>query len=541
MGRWGLRTERGIFVVNELLGIVRSFGVARLAAIVGVTTGVAVALGLIILRIGETPMNILYADLELRDAQSVIERLEQTGVKHDVREQGGRVAILVPRDQTARLKLDLAGDGIIAQSGVGYEIFDQSDAFGATNFQQQINRLRALEGELSRTIASISGVRASRVHLVLPQRELFSRDKKTASASIVVDAPNGLDQRSVKAIINLTASAVPELSPSHITVLDASGALLAAGNSGDGSGLSDGNAEEKTVSVEQRVRRTVEDIVGRIVGEENLRVQVSAEIDFNRVTENSEIIDPDSQTVLSATTVEEISNDVDPALSRTVSVANGLPGAPANNTDNTTSTSSNTRTEETTNYEISRTVRQEVREIGGIKRLSVAVALNAGAEPRDEAQMAQITTLVRSAIGFDGARGDQVDVVEIPFAETANTPFAISPPSPATSSFNQSQLMRLAEVAALGFIALALVFYVLRPMFASPKTNAATPTTMVENASATPSNALPAPQDALEQKIDLARVEGQVKASSLSQVSEVVKGHTDESAGILKSWIREAS
>jgi len=528
--------------VNELLGIVRSFGVARLGAIVGVTIGVAVALGLIILRIGDPPMSILYSDLDMRDAQAVIQRLEQDGVRHQLREQRGRVAILAPRNQISRLKLTLTGDGVIAQPGIGYEIFDNNDTFGATTFQQNMSRLRALEGELARSIASIDGVRAARVHLVLPERELFARDKQTATASIIVDAPRRLDPLSVKAIINLAASAVPELSPGHITVLDASGVLLAVGDKGDGTGMTASDSSEKTAALESRIRHTVEDIIGRIVGEDNMRVQVTAEIDFNRVTENSEIIDPDSQTVLSSTTVEEASNDVDPALSRGVTVANALPGAAPVTDPNSASTSTNRRTEETTNYEISRTVRQEVREVGGVKRLSVAVALNAGATPRSEEELARISTLVRSAIGFDVSRGDQVQVVEAPFTATTNLIADTGSASATNNTLNREQVMRLAEIAALSLIALALVFYVLRPMFAAPKIKAAAPPAAI-NASASPTaQALPSPVDSdFEQKIDLARVEGQVKASSLNQVSEVVKGHTDESVSILKSWIREAS
>ena len=527
--------------MNELLGIIRSFGVARLGAIIGVTIGVAVALGLIILRIGEPPMSILYSDLDMRDAQRVIERLEQDGVKHNVRENGGRVAILAPRDVASRLKLDFAADGVVAQSGVGYEIFDQNDTFGATSFQQNMNRLRALEGELGRTIASITGVRSARVHLVLPERELFAREKNAASASIVVDVPNGLDQRSVKAIVNLTASAVQELSPADVTVLDASGALLVAGQHADNMNPLGGDAEEKTAAVEARIRRTVENLVGRIVGDENLRVQVAAEIDFNRVTENSEIIDPDSQTVLSSTVVEETSDDVDPARSTGVSVANTLPGAAAIPQAGPASTSTNRRTEEVTNYEISRTVRQEVREMGGLKRLSVAVALNAGAQPRSEAELAQISSLIRSAVGFDENRGDQLEVIEAPFAPTAAVgPTAVA--SNSTSSLTRAETMRLAEITALCMIALALVFYVLRPMFSAPKTQAvaaSAPPAAVETELRT---SLPAPEtNGFEKKIDLARVEGQVKTSSLSQVSEVVKGHTDESVSILRSWIREAS
>ncbi|MGE0409451.1 MAG: flagellar basal-body MS-ring/collar protein FliF [Amphiplicatus sp.] len=514
--------------MNELMGLIRSIGLARLAAILGVTMGVAIALGLIIMRIGEPPMTILYADLEPREAEAVIDRLEQEGVRHAMRANGGRITVLADTAEAARLKLRFAADGVVMNGGVGYEIFDKDDAFGATSFQQNINRLRALEGELARTIASISGVRAARVHLVLPERELFQRDKRPATASIVIDAPAGLDARAVRAIINLAASAVPELTPSRVTVLDSAGELLASGADDVGAG-----AEERVAASEARIRRTVEDIVGRIVGPENLRVQVAAELDFARVTENAQIIDPDSQTVLSSTTVEESSDSNEPSISRGVSVANALPGAAPLAETQPASTSNNRRTEETTNYEISRTVRNEVREQGAVKRLSVAVALNAGDAPRPPETLARIDALVKSAVGFNEARGDRVEVVEVAFAPA---------PAPIEASAASGQAARalptrLIEIGALAVIALALAVFVLRPMLAPSK---GAPTAPAEPAArlAAP---VPVPNSALEQRIDLARVEGQVKASSLNKVSEVVKGHTDESAGILKGWIRQTS
>jgi flagellar M-ring protein FliF len=527
--------------------MIRSFGVARLAAIIGVTAGVAIALALIALRIGEPPLSVLYADLDLRDAEGVVERLEQDGVKHEMRESGGRVSILAARADIPRLKMALAADGVVRENGVGYEIFDKDDAFGATSFQQNINRLRALEGELARTISSIDGVRSARVHLVLPERELFAREKQPATASIVVDAPRGLDQRSVRAIANLAASAVPELSPSRVTVLDAAGELLASGQAEDvdGSGV-----DERTASTEARLRRTVEDIVGRIVGAENLRVQVAAELDFSRVTENAEIIDPDSQTVLSSTTVEESEDSNEPGVGRGVTIANALPGAQQTADANAAATTNNRRTEETTNYEISRTVRSEVKEQGAVKRLSVAVALNALPNaPRTPEDIARIDSLVKSAIGFNQARGDQVEVVEIAFTPLAAAA-AAGETAATTPAFSREQAMRLAEIGALVLIALALVVFVLRPMLSPAKANvqiaamktslpAAAPAAVAGPAAAqTP---LPLPNSAFEQKIDLARVEGQVKASSLNKVAEVVRGHTDESIGILKGWIRQAS
>lgn len=540
--------------MNELMGMIRSFGIARLGAIIGVTVGVAIAMSLIVMRVSDKPMTVLYADLDLKDGQDLAARLDQHGVRYDLREHGDAVSVFVPAEDATTLKLTLAGDGFIARSGeIGYEIFDHQDALGATSFQQNINRLRALEGELARTIASIAGVRSARVHLVLPERELFSRDKAQATASIVVDAPSGLDKRSVRAIVNLAASAVPALSPSRVTVLDSAGDLLASGQESADPLSADGGVDERIATTETRIRRTVEDLVGSIVGPENLRVQVAADLDFSRITETANIIDPDSQTVLSATTVEDASNANDPASTRGVTIANQLPNAQIVDPQAlAAATTSARRTEETTNYEMTRTVRNEVREIGGIKRLSVAVALNlvtakdaTGAtvvSPRSDEELARIKTLVRSAVGYNAARGDQVDVIEASFQPLDATPDdAAAGAASFAAPFSSALVMRAAEIAALALVALALIVFVLRPMLAgAPATLAAAPAAKHEVAGQTSPAALPFPsQSGLENLIDLA--DGKVKASSMKRVAEVVKAHSEESAGILKSWIRQTS
>lgn len=543
--------------MNELMGMIRSFGIARLAAIIGVTVGVAIALAMIVVRIEEAPMTLLYADLDLKDGQDLTARLDQEGVKYDIRESGGKVSLYAPRDEATSLRLKLAGDGFVARAGgVGYEIFDQQDALGATSFQQNINRLRALEGEIARTISTISGVRSARVHLVLPERELFSRDRQQATASIVVEAPEGLDKRSVRAIVNLTASAVPALSPSRVTVLDSAGDLLASGQEGDDPLAASGGVDERIAATEMRIRRTVEDIIGRIVGPDNLRVQVAADIDFSRVTETANIIDPDSQTVLSATVVEDASNSNDPALARGVTVANQLPETQVVDPQAlAAATASARRTEETTNFEMTRTVRNEVREMGGVKRLSVAVALNQATiansdgvlvpSPRSEAELSRILALVRSAVGYNAARGDQVNVVEAAFQ-----PVAIvadrggTSPTPA-AAVDSGVMMRAIEIGALALVAFVFIVFVLRPMLSGAPGAApalAAPMRNPEIARSAANASLPAPAPSgLETLIDLAQVDGKVKASSLKRVADVVKAHSDESAGILKSWIRQAS
>ena len=541
--------------VTEFTNLVRSFGIARLGAVIGVTFGVAAALALIIARIGTPSLGVLYSDISFSEAQSVIERLEQENVRYTLRENGSRMTILVDRDDISEQRMRMASDGVMVGAGVGYEIFDDNQALGATSFQQNINRLRALEGELARTLSTIDGVRSARVHLVMPERELFSRDRQTASASIVVDVPGGIDSRTVRAIANLAASAVPALDASRVTILDGGGRLLASGADGDNPEAMSASLEEKKIAAEARIRRNVEDIVGSIVGAENVRVEIFAEMDFSRITESAEIVDPDSQTVLSSTTVEETSNSNEPSLSQGVSVANALPGSAPVNIAGGAATSAQQRTEEITNYEISKTVRNAVREEGlVVKRLSAAVAINGvtqtGADggenytPRPEAELARIEALVKSAIGFNEARGDQVSIVDIAFSPLPTV--AADPALTATSpTLPRQDMMRLAEIGALAVIGLGLVLFVLRPIL----TGAPQPTPVVAS---TPQTPLPAPvaesgaaaqaaENALEQRIDLAQVEGQVKASSIRKVSEIVKAHTDESAGILRNWMQEAS
>ncbi len=527
--------------MNELMGMVRSYGIARLLAVAGVTLAVAAALYFMTMRATAPAMAVLYSGLSIEDGAEAAALLEAEGVRHDVREADGKVTIYAPAGDRARLKLTLAADGFVASNGaVGYEIFDKQDALGVTSFQQNINKLRALEGEIARTIATLSGVRGARVHLVIPERELFSRDRQQASASIVVDAPGGLDKRSVKAIVNLAASAAPGLKPNRVTVLDQAGALLASGQDGDDPLATAGGVDERIAATEARIRRTVEDIVGRIVGPDNLRVQVAAELDFSRITETANIIDPDSQTVLSTTTVEDQSNDRDPAAQRGVTIANQLPGAdivdPA--ADGAASTSSARRIEETTNFEMTRTVRSEVREIGGVKRLSVAVALNAAGAPREPAELARIASLVQAAVGYNPARGDQINVVEAAFPPvqtvgvgTGGTASDTGAAAPAGDAGYQ----RAGEIAAAAAIILALIVFVLRPLLTAPRTPLPAPATAPAIGSpAAASTALPPPAPAPYGG-------AAAPATALRRVAEVVKSNTSESAVILKDWIRKAS
>lgn len=549
----------------------KSFGLPRLVAIAGVTIGVAGALVAIMLHLGAPPMTVLYADLPYEDAQPVIDKLEQSDIHYELRGGRARATILVPKSDAMKLRMTMAENGLPANGTVGYEIFDKEDALGATSFQQNINRLRALEGELERTIASLDGVRAARVHLVLPERELFSHEQKQPSASIVVDAPRGLPSNSVRAIQNLVASAVQDLKPNRVTVLDNTGALLAAAeDENDPTGaVASEMAQQRTASTEARIRKSVEDILAPVIGPDRVRVQVAAQMNFNRVSETAEIYDPDGQVVLSSVTQEEAGQSTDPADNNAVSVGQNLPGADLGLSGNSggAATTSNQKTTETTNYQISKTVRNKVQEAGAIERLSVAIAVDgvyttdaATGEstyaPRTDEEMARIETLVKSAIGFDAKRGDQVKVVNMKFNRTPTDFKPVEEPT-ASPGLTKDDFMRIAEIAVLGILGVILALFVLRPML-KPGTPGKLPAPQ-QLASLPPGadaqahmqlpaeerqRALPPPENAdnpLHQHIDYARVQGKMKAGSVKELSELVKENTDESTAVLRNWISGAA
>ena len=297
-----------------------------------VTIGMIAFFGFVTTRITTPAFSLLYSDLELRDSGQIVQKLEAMGVPYQVRGDGGQV--LVPADQVARLRMAMAEAGLPHGGSIGYELFDKSDALGTSSLVQNVNHVRALEGELARSIASINAVRHARVHLVLPRREMFSRDRQEPSASIIVTM-RGADRPSkqqVAAIQNLVASAVPGLKTGHVSVVDSEGNLLARGGSDEGDASLAGTAEERRVEYENRLSRKAEEILERTVGPGKARVEVHADMDFDRITTNSKTFDPDQQVARSTQSVTE-SSDSSESGDQPVTVQTNLPNpqtAPAN-------------------------------------------------------------------------------------------------------------------------------------------------------------------------------------------------------------------
>jgi flagellar M-ring protein FliF len=550
--------------MEQTLGFLRSMGAARLGAMAGLTIALVGAFVYVMNMMTQPAMSLLYSGLDPRDSSEIVGKLE--GMKVAYQLKGDGTTILVPADQALRLRMQLAGSGLPTGGSVGYEIFDRSDTFGQTSFVQNVNLLRALEGELARTIRALDSIENARVHLTIPKRELFVEKEPEPTASVVIRARGTVNAGQVQSIQNLVASAVPGMKPSTVTVIDEKGILLAGGQAAaDSAGAI--RHDERQAAFEDRVRSQIEAIVSSIVGPGRARVQITADMDFNRITRASETFDPDGQVIRSTQTTNSSANNQNNRAASGVTVTNALPpaaqnGAPAAGPG---SSSTDTKTEELINYEISKTTSTEVQEGGRIKKLSVAVAVDGSYTtsadgkksylPRKPEEMQQIEQLVRSAIGFDEKRGDQLKVVNLQF----NQPEAeiLPPPEEPFMGLDKADYWQIAQFAGLGVIALLLIFFVARPLamrLSTPQASGQVALAAAGGVGALPpgsapqalaagahGGALPAPTPGAGSMINIAQVEGQVKESSVRKVGEIVAKHPDEATAIMRTWLHESA
>ncbi|KQP73736.1 flagellar M-ring protein FliF [Methylobacterium sp. Leaf113] len=532
--------------MKPVLDLVTKLGPARLAAMAAVTMTLIGFFAFVILRVSKPDMGVLFADLSMSDSSAVIRDLDARGIKYETRGDAGQT-ILAPRADLPRLRMDLAGKGLPGAAGVGYEIFDKGDAFSSTNFVQNVNHLRALEGELSRSIRAIARVQAARVHLVIPERRLFERDRETPSAAIVLKLMGDLDPSQVRAIRHLVASAVEGLKPERVSIVDERGRLLADGARGTEADAGAG-MEEKQVGIERRLRSQIEEIVAGIVGAGRARIQVSAELDLNRIESRSESFDPESRVMRSTQTRSEIS--ITSGSEGAVTVGNELPGANQPGPAPTPKDSTN-KNEETTNYEISRVTKTEIAEGGRVKRLSVAVVVDGAYvpgsdgkpvyQPRPADEVDRIAALVRSAIGYDKARGDQVEVMNLRFAETP-TQVEFAEPSLVQSLLSPSkeEIMRIVELAVLSMLTLIVLMAVVRPLLKKVLASEPIQIAIASGAGAAVAEALMVPpENTTARLVDFAQLNGKVQAETVQRVVDMVRASPSETVEVLRNWIHE--
>ncbi len=537
--------------MNPFVQQLRSLGPARLAAMAGVAVGLIGFIIFFATRFSGAPMDLLYGNLNPTDSREIIQQLQTDGVPFQTADDGAE--ILVPADRVTPLRMQMAGLGLPSGGSMGYEVFDDMDALGSTNFMQNVNLVRALEGELARTIKAIDGVQNARVHLVLAQREMFTRDVQDPTASVYIKMASGrLADTQVSAIQHLIAAAIPRLKPSNISIVDERGALLSRSFDNDEQMVQQQQEQART-ALERRLSQSVISLVESSLGTGKVRAEVRADMDYDKVVTAQERFNPDEQVVVSSVTVTDTGSLVE-SQPDDVTVAQQLPDAGLNGGNGTARSQENTeRTEETVNYEISKTTINQVRESGVIKRLSVAVLVDGNYTEGEDGErvfqalpedtMTKIESLVQSAVGYDANRGDQIEVINMPF--TGMDEFEMEEPFD-LFGFSKEEIMRMAEGLGVAIVAVLVILLVVRPLVtrafeAMPSGDDALMTSDV--AQLTGPGGVPMPmaqqeeEEDLDELIDIDKVEGRVKASSLRKIGDIVDKHPEEALSIVRMWL----
>ncbi len=538
--------------MNAMVESLKEFSQIKLAALIGTAVVLITFFIFIAMRASSPVMAPLYTNVPVEDGSAIVAELESRGIAYELR--GNGTQILVPGEQAPRLRMAMAELGLPSQgSMVGYEIFDSSDTLGTSNFVLNVNKLRALEGELSRTISAFAKIDQARVHLVMPKRELFTRDKQEPTASVALKlrgSPN-IDKEEIAAIRHLVATAVPDLRPQRITIVDSRGRLLARGvdEEGDSSVYAE-EAEEFRINYENRMRNTVERLLEQSLGYGKVKAEIRADIDFDRVVRNQEIYDPEGQVARSIQEIEENEQANEKNLQENVSVENNLPDV-NDDAAGTLNESQLSRTEATTNFEISKEVINHVKETGTVKRLSIAVLVDGTYttgedgeqiyQPRSEAELEQIEDLVRSAIGYDVERGDEIEVVNMQFVDNMESDFGEGP-----LDWLKNDLNNIVQTIVLGGVAILAILLVIRPLVARAIESAE----LAQQEEDLALEALTTPSFTAEledltgddeEMINIDRISGKVKSSTYRRINDLVDKHPEETLAVLRQWSQQQS
>ena len=537
--------------METLIHALRNLGPVRLAIMGAIMLGMIGFFIFLTTRLATPSMVLLYGDLNADDSSRITSQLSSQNVPFELLQGGSQ--IMVPSDRALKLRLSLASQGIPSGGSLGYELFDDQQTIGTTSFVQNINLVRALEGELARTIQTISSIRSARVHLVLPRRELFSREKHQASASITLRMGDGLlEKDQIAGIQHLVAAAVPGLVPARVSIISSSnGKLLAGGFEEDSASFMAVKSQEQRRNFERRMSRTIESLLEKTVGFGKVRAEVKADMDFDRISTTDEKFDPDGQVIRSNQSIEETNQTRDTEGTQPVTVGTNLPDPNVGSGENASSSAAQSRIEETVNFEVSKKIINHVREVGIINRLSVAVLIDGvrGIEdneptyqPRSEAEMELLATLVRGAIGFNADRGDTVEVINMEFADVVVEGIELE----LFFGLDKNDLLRMAEVLVLSIVAILVILLVVRPLVSRafesiPSAAAAGERLLTDQAGALTAPGIPSEvtvgEERFEELIDIDRVEGRVKASSVKKVGGLVEKHPEEALSIVRAWM----
>lgn len=535
--------------MNNILQTIKNMSPSKLASIAAIIIFLISFFIYVVVQMSGSDYAVLYTDLDLEDAKQIVSKLDSANIKYRLSKNGTEV--LVPTEDVNRMRIETA-DLALASKGanVGYEVFDNTDALGSTNFVQNVNLLRALEGELSRTIRSVDNIRSARVHLVMPKREIFSREEQTPTASVVIKTKQGnLSPQNIQSIQKLVAAAVPKLEVKNVSIVDSNGNLLTEYSEEQSEVIKNSTNEAMRLEQERKIAQKVQSLLEKSLGAGKAQAQVNIEMDFDEVVTNEEIYDPDSQVIRSQATISEQGTSTQ--NSQPVTVAQNIP-----NGDNVTSNSgifdTSSKTEETINYEISKIVRNKIKNTGTIRRLTAAVLVDGVYEKNDEGklvyrprtteEMEQISDLVKSAVGYDANRGDMVEVENLRFASIDGD--ILEKTEQLYFGFSKSELMRMAEGLGVAIVAILVILLVIRPLinnaFEVSNNNSAEKLIAPgdEDDNLLLSNFLNDNFDeSAEELVNINKVDGRIKVSSLKKLNATVEKNPDAAVNVIRSWL----
>ena len=530
-------------ILDNLRGLGRgrliTLGAAGLGLVLAVLVGLNVALA--------PSFAPLHAGLTPESASGMLETLEQAGFRVSVSPDGGTLS--VPREDVARARMTLADAGLLSEGTPGWELFDAAGGLGVSTFVERINRLRALEGELARSIRTMRGIEAARVHLVLSEREAFSRERPEPSASVIARTRPGetLTRRQASSIRALVASAVPDLAPGRIAILSATGETI-LGPDEDEASIA---LLSRKAGMEERLSASILSILGARVGADNARVQVNVDLSTVRQVTQSEAFDPEGRVIRSSETREETTRER-AAAEDEVGIGQNLPAAFAEADAPAGPGSETDRADEVVNYEISATRTETVSEPGAVERISVAVLVDGsyaegpdGAAvfaPRPDDELARLGELVRAAIGYDAERGDSVSVDSMQFVRPGGDSLLIGG-SAVPDLIRELGPPVLRGIFALGLVAAVLMLGV-RPMLRalagpSPLPEIAAPPGGADGSESRPGAAdeeilLPGE---LPSVVNVSGVHGGVSRIGVERARALAKSNRDEALSTVRGWL----
>lgn len=523
--------------LDQLSGLLK--GNARSQGILLLALSGAIALTIVMILWSQTSnWQPLYGNQEMYDASSITQVLEGRQINYRIHPDSGQV--MVDASELSKARMELSAAGIKAGLPEGLEVLEKEQGLGTSQFIENARYRHGLEGELAKTIISLQPVRNARVHLALPKRTAFVRQQAKASASVFVDlfAGSQLESKQVEAIINLVAGSVPGLKRSDVSIVDQQGNLLSRDVSLTDGALALANTQIKYIkSIEQHYIERVNSLLDPIVGSSNFRVQVSADIDFDRVEQTAEAFDPDQKTVRSEKGRERLPN---------LPEAGGVPGSLSNQPPDTEADpeaeleANSSQSEYTRNYELNRTVRHTSYQQGRIKRLTVAVVLNNNPEAValagewSQEKLTNIEELIMDSVGFSAARDDQVSLHTAPFISVPEAEFT------APAWWQQPEIMTYARYGVGTLLGLAAIIFLLRPLIQQivPKPQLQSPeATMLEQQKEKSNKAVDHPV-VMEENMALLPPELADFDTQLGHLRKLANKEPERVAQVIKLWMK---